>query len=113
MTEVNFAAAIAACDEIKARLEAMQDMLKPKPPLSIESITCSNHAWELHCAGDLICPEGTVIEASDGWRYYRLAPHQAADWKSDTGGTYTHSALWNSLIQDVADGITFEYAGSF
>lgn len=115
MTEANtpIAEAIAACDEIKARLEALQDMFTPKPVLTIESVIRPDHNWELHRPADLDCPEGTVIEASDGWRYYRLAPHQAADWKSNTGGTYTHGALWNSLIQDAADGIAFEYTGIF
>lgn len=115
MTETNtpLAEAIAACDEIKARLEALRDMLKPKLGLRIESIICSNRVWELYCADDLVCPEGTVIEASDGWRYYRLSPGRAADWESNTGQTYSHEGLWNNLTSDAADGITFEYAGNF
>lgn len=115
MTETNtpIAEAIAACDEIKARLEALQDMLKPKPALSIESIIRPDHTWELHCADDLACPEGTVIEASDGLRYYRLSSARAGDWMSITGQKYTHGALWESLIQDAANRVTFDYSGSF
>nr|DAR15488.1 MAG TPA: hypothetical protein [Caudoviricetes sp.] len=115
MTETNTAIteAIVKCDEIKARLETLRDMLKPKPVLRLESIARPGHTWELRCAGDLDCPEGTVIEGSDGWRYYRLADGRSGDWMSDNGQEYTHGALWETLIQDAANHVTFEYSGNF
>ena len=115
MTETNthIAEAIKQCDEVKARLETLQDMLKPKPVLRIESITRLDCWRELQCADDLDCPEGTVIEASDGFRYYRLADDCAGDWVSDTDLGYTHGMLWDTLIQDAANHVTFKYAGCF
>lgn len=115
MTETNtpFAEAIAACDEVKARLEALRDMLKPKPILTIESIIRPDHNWELYRPADLDCPEGTVIETTDDYRYYRLGSGQAGDWVSNVGRTYSHDSLWNSLIQDAASSINFEYSGNF
>lgn len=116
MTETNtpFAEAIAACDEVKARLEALRDMVKPKPVLRMASITRPGDWWEPSSADDLAdCPEGTVIEASDGWYYYRLGPTREREWQSNTGQEYTRGAMWENLTQDAADGITFEYSGSF
>lgn len=115
MTETNTALteAIVTCGAIRAKLEVLQDMLTPKPVLTIESITRPGHNWELYRPADLGCPEGTVIEASDGFRYYRLAEDCAGDWVSDTGRTYSHNSLWNSLIQDAANSVDFEYSGSF
>lgn len=115
MTETNTALteAIVACGAIRAKLEVLQDMLTPKPVLTMESITRPDHNWELHRPADLDCPEGAVIEATDAWRYYRLGPGQAGDWVSDTGRTYSHNSLWNSLIQDAAQGVEFAYSGSF
>lgn len=115
MTETNTALteAITMCGVIRAKLEVLQDMLTPNPVLTIESITRPDHTWELHRPTDFDCPEGTVIEATDGYRYYRLGPGQAGDWVSDSGRTYSHDSLWNTLIQDAANSIDFEYSGNF
>lgn len=115
MTETNTALteAIVTRGVIRAKLEVLQDMLTPKPVLTIESIIRPDHNWELYRPADLDCPEGTVIEATDGYRYYRLGPGQAGDWASAVGRTYSHNSLWNSLIQDAADSIDFRYSGSF
>lgn len=115
MTETNtaLAEAIVTCGAIRAKLEVLQDMLTPKPVLTIESITRPDHDWELYRPADLDCPEGTVIEATDGYRYYRLGPGRAGDWVSDTGRTCSHNSLWNSLIQDAAQDVEFAYSGSF
>lgn len=115
MTETNtvLTEAIVTCGVIRAKLEVLQDMLTPKPVLTMESITRLDHNWELHRPADLDCPEGTLIEAADGCRYYRLGPGQAGDWLSDVGRTYSHNSLWNRLIQDAANSIDFEYSGSF
>lgn len=115
MTETNtvLTEAIVTCGVIRAKLEVLQDMLTPKPVLTMESITRLDHNWELHRLADLDCPEGTLIEAADGCRYYRLGSGQAGDWLSDVGRTYSHNSLWNRLIQDAANSIDFEYSGSF
>lgn len=115
MTETNTALteAIVTCGAIRAKLEVLQDMLTPKPVLTIESLVRPHHNWELYRPADLDCPEGTAIEATDGCRYYRLGPGQAGDWVSAVGRTYSHNSLWNSLIQDAADSIDFYYSGSF
>lgn len=115
MTETNTALveAIVTCGAIRAKLEVLQDMLTPKPVLTIESIVRPGHNWELYRPADLDCPEGTVIEATDGYRYYRLGPGWAGDWGSAVGRTYSHNSLWNSLIQDAANSIDFRYSGSF
>lgn len=116
MTETNTAIteAIAKCGELKARLETLQDMLKHKPALCIESITRPGEWWKL-CSEDELadCPEGTVIEASDGWNYYRLGPARENEWQSDTGREYTHSEMWNGLIADMKCHVTFKYSGNF
>lgn len=112
-TRTPLAEAIAACDGIKARLEVLQDMHSREPALCIKSLIRLDHTWELCCASDLARSEGTVIEASDGWRYYRLSPGRGADWRSNTGQTYSHEGLWNNLTSDAANGITFEYSGNF
>lgn len=115
MTETNTALteAIVTCGVIRAKLEVLQDMLNPKPFLTMESIIRPDHNWELYRPVDLDCPEGTVIEATDGYRYYRLGPGQSGDWVSDVGRTYSHDSLWNSLIQDAVQDIEFAYSGSF
>lgn len=114
MTQIDdITKAIKQCDEVKARLETLRDTLKPKPVLRLKSITRPGHTWDLRCANDLDCPEGTVIEASDGWSYYRLGPRRTADWASDTGQEYIHGAMWETLIQDAAVHVTFEYSGNF
>ena len=116
MTEANahITEAIKQCDEVKARLVTLRDMVKPKPVLRLESITRPGEWWELSSADELAdCPEGTVIEASDGWYYYRLGPARGMEWQSDTGQEYTHGAMWESLTQDAANHVTFEYSGSF
>ena len=100
MTETNtaLAEAIVTCGAIRAKLEVLQDMLTPKPVLTIESIIRPDHDWELYRPADL---------------YYRLGPGRAGDWVSGTGRTYSHNSLRNSLIQDAADSIDFYYSGSF
>lgn len=59
MTETNtaLAEAIVTCGAIRAKLEVLQDMLTPKPVLTIESIIRPGHNWELHRPADLDCPE--------------------------------------------------------
>lgn len=115
MTETNTALteAIVTCSVIRAKLEVLQDMLTPKPVLTMESITRPDHNWELHRPADLDCPEGTVIEASDGFRYYRLAGDCPGVWVSDTDQVYTDGTLWDTLIQGAANHVTFKYAGYF
>lgn len=112
-TRTPLAEAIAACDGIKARLEVLQDMHSREPALCIKSLIRLDHTWELCCASDLDCPEGTVIEASDGYRYYKLAPGGEVDWRSDMGSTYTRRELWLALTNDARNSVTFEYSGIF
>lgn len=112
----NITEAIDRCDEVKARLEALRDMTNHGscPGLRIESITRPGDWWEPRNADDLAdCPEGTVIEASSGWRYYRLGPSRDKDWMSGTGKEYTHGAMLKHLTLDAADYVTFCYSGNF
>lgn len=111
MTETNTAIteAIVKCDEIKARLETLQDMLKPKPVLCLESITRPGTYRELQSADELHdCPEGTVIAASDGHRYMRI-DHWEYQWATSYGTRRENDDLWSSLVCRAGCGITFKY----
>ena len=114
----NIIEAIKQCGKVKVRLEALRDMIDPKPGpepvLRIESITRPDTWWEPRSEADLAdCPEGTVIEVSGGWVYYRLGPAREADWVSDSGREYINCLLWEMLIRDARDHITFSYSGNF
>ena len=111
MTETNTAIteAIAKCGEIKARLETLQEMLKPKPVLRVESITHPDTYRELQSADVLAdCPEGTVVVASNGDRYMRIG-HWEYQWATSYGTNRTSGDLWHSLVRRAGCGITFKY----
>lgn len=111
MTETNTAIteAIVKCDEIKARLETLQDMLKPKPVLRLESITRPGTYRELQSVVDFHnCAEGTVVVASNGRRYLRTGD-LGYPWSTSYGTNRTSDDLWRSLICSVERGTTFKY----
>ena len=111
MTETNthIAEAIKQCDEVKARLETLQDMLKPKPVLRLESITRPGRYRELQSADDLHdCPEGTVIVASNDCRYMRI-DHWEHQWATSYGTRRDSDDLWHSLPRQAVSGTTFKY----
>lgn len=110
MTETNTAIteAIVKCDEIKARLETLQGMLKPKPVLRLESITSPGTYRELQLAGELIdCAPGTVIVTPDT-RIFRICD-PANPWTSRIGARFSNAALWDMLTLAANKGATLKY----
>lgn len=110
MTETNTAIteAIAKCDEIKARLEALQEMLKPKPVLRLESITRPGTYRELQSARELIdCAPGTVIVTPSA-RFFRTC-NPGNPWISRIGTWSSSTVLWETLTRAVDQGATLKY----
>lgn len=110
MTETNTALsqAIAKCDEIKARLETLREMSKPKPVLHLKSIICLGTYRELQSAGGLdTCAPGTVI-VGPHCRYFRTCD-PANPWVDKYGNWISNAFLWNTLIRAVDSGTTLKY----
>ena len=110
MTETNthIAEAIATCNEIKARLETLQDMLKPKPVLRLESITRPGAYRELQSADDLIdCAPGTVVVTSNT-RFFRTCD-PANPWTNRAGYWVSNGVLWGILVGAANCGATLKY----
>lgn len=111
MTETNthIAEAIKQCDEVKARLVALRDMVKPKPALRIESLTSPGTYRELRSTDALAdCYEGTIIVASNGRRYLRT-DEQKYSWATSYGTHETSDDLWRSLVYMTECGATLKY----
>lgn len=111
MTETNTAIteAIVKCDEIKARLETLRDMLKPKPVLRIESITYPGTYWELQSPGDLIdCTPGTVLVVGEGARLIRTCDPENP-WVDKVGYYGSPVRLWNFLVREANKGTPLKY----
>lgn len=111
MTETNTAIteAIAKCGEIKARLETLQDMLKPKPVLRIESITSPGMYRELQSSGDLIdCAPGTVLVVGGGVRLLRTCDPEKP-WVDEVGYYSSPVRLWNFLVREANKGTPLKY----
>lgn len=98
-------------DRLNDRITVLGD--GARPPLKVKAIVRPGQWWTISGPADLDCPEGTVIEASDGYRYYKLAPGGEVDWRSDMCSTYTRREFWLALTNDARDGVTFEYSGIF
>mgnify|MGYP000923587641 CR=1 FL=1 len=114
MTETNthIAEAIATCNEIKARLETLQDMLKPKPVLCLESITRPGIYRELQSADDLIsCAPGTIV-VTPNTRFFRTCD-PANPWTSIAGCWVSNGVLWSTLVGAANSGATLKYLGAF
>lgn len=110
VTETNIALsqAIAKCDEIKARLEALREMSEPKPVLRLEPNTRPGTYRELHSADDLAdAAPGTVI-IGPNYRYLRTCD-PANPWTSRIGCWMSNAALWGILIGTVNSGTTVKY----
>ena len=110
MTETNTAIteAIAKCGEIKARLETLQDMLKPKPVLRLESITRPGTYRELQSARELIdCAPGIVI-VTPSVHFFRTC-NPGNPWISRTGTWWSSTALWDTLTRAADQGATLKY----
>lgn len=111
MTETNTAIteAIAKCDEIKARLETLRDMLKPKPVLRLESITRPGTYRELQSAGELIdCAPGTVLVVGEGRHLLRICDPEKP-WVDRAGFYSSPVRLWNFLVREVNKGASLKY----
>ena len=109
----NLIEAIAKCDEVKLRLEALRDMLKPspEPALRIESIVKPGEWWELCDAGDLAeCLPGTVIYVSGGISYFRFSDSCAKPWAYSTGHMASHYTMWSILTDAASNGIALTYS---
>lgn len=110
MTETNTAIteAIAKCDEIKARLETLQEMLKPKPVLRLEPIARPGTYRELQSAGELIdCVPGTVVITPDA-RFFRTC-NPANPWTSGVGTLMSAEVLWDILARAANKGAPLKY----
>jgi hypothetical protein len=111
MTETNTAIteAIVKCDEIKARLETLRDMLKPKPVLRLESITRPGTYRELRSADDLIdCAPSTVLVVGEEVRLLRTcAPEKP--WVDEVGYYTSPARLWRFLVREANNGVTLKY----
>lgn len=111
MTETNTAIteAIVKCEEIKARLETLQCMLKPKPVLRLESITRPGQWKELRSVDDLRdCALGTVLLTPHSGRYFRVGD-PAMPWATPAGNWATSASLWSLLATEADRGVTFKY----
>lgn len=107
-TSMHIAEAIKQCDEVKARLETLQDMLKPKPVLRLESITHPGTYWELQAARELIdCAPGTVIVTPSA-RFFRTC-NPGNPWISRIGTWSSSTVLWETLTRAVDQGATLKY----
>lgn len=114
MAETNTAIteAIAKCDEIKARLETLRDMLKPKPVLRLESITRPGTYQELQSADDLNdCVPGMTVVTSDA-RFFRTCD-PANPWTSGACRWMSAAALWNFLVREADKGTTLKYLAPY
>lgn len=109
MTTVdNITTIIKQCDEVKARLETLQEMVKPKPVLRLESITSPGTYWELQSAVELIdCAPGTVI-VTPGAQFFRTR-NPGSPWVSRTGTWSSSTALWDTLTRTVDQSATLKY----
>lgn len=113
MTETNTALteAIAKCDEIKARLEALREMSGSKPVLRLESIIYPGTYRELQSARDLLnCPVGMIIVSSGARRYLRT-DNLGYPWATSYGTHTSSNDLWRSLVCAGERGVTFKYLG--
>lgn len=111
MTETNTAIteAIVKCDEIKARLETLQGMLKPKPVLRLESITRPGTYRELQSAGELIdCAPSTVLVVGEGVRLLRTCDPEKP-WVDEVGYYTSPARLWHFLVREANSGATLKY----
>lgn len=114
MTETNTAIteAIAKCDEIKARLETLQEMLKPKPVLRLESITRPGTYRELQSADELNdCVPGMTVATPDA-RFFRTCD-PANPWTSGDCRWMSAEAVWDILIRAADKGATFKYLAPY
>lgn len=111
MTETNTAIteAIVKCDEIKARLETLQGMLKPKPVLRIESITHPGTYRDLQSASELIdCAPGTVLVVREGRHLLRTCDPEKP-WVDEIGYYTSPARLWHFLVREANSGATLKY----
>ena len=111
MTETNthITEAIKQCDEIKARLEVLQDMLKPKPVLRLESITHPGAYRELQSAGELIdCTPGTVLVVGERVHLIRTCDSEKP-WVDKVGYYNSPASLWNFLAREADKGVALKY----
>lgn len=111
MTETNthIAEAIKQCDEVKARLVALQDMVKPKPVLRLESITHPGRYRELQSVDDLTgCAPSTVLVVGEGVRLLRTCDPEKP-WVDEVGYYTSPARLWNHLVREVNSGATLKY----
>lgn len=114
-TNTSLVEAIAKCDEVKLRLEALRDMLKasPEPALRIESIARPGEWWEPQDAAELVeCAPGTVIYVSGGNSYFRLSDSCARPWAYSTGHFASHDTMWSILTDAASNGIALTYSAS-
>ena len=112
MTETNthITEVIKQCDEVKARLVVLRDMLKPK--LHIKHLKGWGE-WTPSTADDLDCETGIVILASDGFYYYKVGNDGEGDWRDGGGVPYTCQDLLDTLLDDAANCVTHQYTGDF
>lgn len=106
----NITEAIKRCDEVKARLVTLQDMVKPK--LRIKHLGGGGE-WTPSTADDLDCQTGVVILGSDGFYYYKVGNDGEGDWQGGDGRPYTCQTLLDTLLDDVANCVTHQYTGDF
>lgn len=105
----NIAEAIKQCDEVKARLEVLRDMVKPKPILRIESITRPGTYRELQSVDDLTCcAPGTVLVVGEGVRLLRTC-NPEKPWVDEVGHYASLARLWNHLVREANSGATLKY----
>ena len=115
MTETNTAIteAIVKCDESKARLETLRDMLKPKPVLRLESITCPGTYRELRSADDLNdCVPGMLLVVGEGGRILRTCDPEKP-WVDKVGYYGSPVRLWNFLVREANKGTPLKYLGTY
>lgn len=115
MTETNTAIteAIVKCDEIKARLEVLRDMLKPKPVLRLESITHPGTYQELQSSDELNdCVPGMILVIGEGARVLRTCdPEQP--WVDKVGYYSSPVRLWNFLVREANKGTPLKYLAPY
>lgn len=111
MTETNtvITEAIATCGEIKARLETLQEMVKPKPVLRFESITRPGTYRELRSADDLNdCAPSTVLVVGEEVRLLRTCDPEKP-WVDEIGYYTSPARLWHFLVREANNGVTLKY----
>ena len=114
MTETNTAIteAITKCDAIKARLETLRDMLKPKPVLRLESITRPGAYRELQSVADLNdCVPGMTVVTPDASFFRTCDP--ANPWTSRVSQRRSAAALWDILIREANSGAALKYLAPY